>query len=303
MQRNASERILNELENLFRTLALDAKKTNSHLKNVTEKAIIKLREYRNLNKSISELKSVLSNDIILRPLILSWSSRNISQSLTALNILQKLLNVNCISSDSFMQILISLRTLLTLHKKNFITHYGNMQSNLDINIQIKMCQILIQIPNSSSWIVSRPFLQHIIYITLLLCQSDETAVRSTSLAALQQIITVALEYSVNNKKSINKPYNKDNEHDSDPMYIFECLFHDLCCLASPKLLYLQKTTILQSSQSYSKNDNHNKDNDDEQLNKTSVAINQFNINNSTIDDQKMDNNNGYNKGSYRGSSK
>ena len=115
MQKNASQRVLNELENLFRTLALESKKTNSHLKNSAEKAIIKIREYRSAKKTIEQLKNILSNDIILRPLILSWSSKNISISLTALNILQKLLNVNCISSDSLMQILISLRTLLTLH--------------------------------------------------------------------------------------------------------------------------------------------------------------------------------------------
>lgn len=221
-QKNASQRVLNELENLFRTLALESKKTNSHLKNSAEKAIIKIREYRSSKKSIDELRNVLSNDMILRPLILSWSSKNISISLTALNILQKLLNVNCISSDSFMQILISLRTLLTLHTKDkyntnsSLYHTMNIsnnkynssysshnQSNLDINIQIKMCQILIQIPNSSSWTVSKHFLQHIIYITLLLCQSEETAVRSTSLAALQQIATVALEYSVNSQNNDN----------------------------------------------------------------------------------------------------
>ena len=155
----------------------------------------------------------LSNDIILRPLILAWSSKNISLSLTALNILQKLLNVNCISSDSFMQILISLRTLLTLatnykttptaYGTKYSSSYSNLnQSTLDINIQIKMCQILIQIPNSSSWSVTKPFLQHIIYITLLLCQSEEVAVRSTSLAALQQIATVALEYSVKSNDNV-----------------------------------------------------------------------------------------------------
>lgn len=201
---NGIHRVLSDLENLYRTLAIESKKTNSHLKSSAEKALIKLRECRNSRKSIDdELQSELSTDIILRPLILSWSSKNISISLTALNILQKLLNVNCLSPDSFMQILISLRTLLTLHTNKYSASSSSSssqyQSHLDINIQIKMCQILIQIPNSSSWTVSRPFLQHIIYITLLLCQSEETAVRSTSLAALQQIATVALEYSVRAK--------------------------------------------------------------------------------------------------------
>ena len=99
----------------------------------------------------------------------------------------------------------------------------SLKYNLDINIQIKMCQILIQIPNSSSWDVSRPVLQHIIYITLLLCQSEETAVRSTSLAALQQIVTVALEYSVNNQSSvINIDDNiNDNKHQQNqPRLVF-----------------------------------------------------------------------------------
>mmetsp|Transcript_17246 Transcript_17246/g.26905 ORF Transcript_17246/g.26905 Transcript_17246/m.26905 type:complete len:892 (+) Transcript_17246:30-2705(+) len=268
MQYNDAGRVLQELETEYRKLASESKKTDSHLTNATDKAIAKLIEYRSMHKTLAELRDILASDLItVRPLLLSWSGKSVSLSLKALHILQRLLNLNCISSDCFMQILISLRTLLTLHtnykSSSFATSSSStssssssssslsssayqQQSTLDINIQIKVCQNLIQIPNSSAWTISKPFLQHIVYITLLLCQSEENAVRSTSLAALQQIATVALEYCVqtlthNNNVNNNNNNNNAVEDDDVSMYFYESLFHDLCCLASPQSLYLQKT--------------------------------------------------------------
>ena len=79
------------------------------------------------------------------------------------------------------------------------------------------------------------------------------------------------------------------------MHIFELLFHDLCCLASPQLLYLQK------SNNYLMSQQNNKDNDNDSLpNNTAVAfssiskdndVDQSNINDLESKDNDNDANN------------
>lgn len=215
-----SQHLLVELENLYRNLALESRKSNTNLKTASERSIFKIREFRNASKSSNTSNINISNDIIIRPLILAWSSRNIPISLISLNILQKLLTINYISINSLIQILISLRSLLFIISTN-------------ANIQIKICQILIQIPtNIKTLVISKIFIQNIMYLVLFLCQSKEPSVRQISLAALQQITTVTLEYCTTT--SIDIPQSI-----TQPIEIFECLFHDLCCFASPQLLYLK----------------------------------------------------------------
>ena len=61
------------------------------------------------------------------------------------------------------------------------------------------------------------------------------------------------------------------------MYIFEALFHDLCCLASPDLLYLQKSSVLSSSNSKEDHPNSNEKDSDSLPNKTVVTVSDSNL--------------------------
>ncbi|ETO03711.1 hypothetical protein RFI_33691, partial [Reticulomyxa filosa] len=112
-----------------------------------ERAVYALRETRNANtstsysgKSLPQWHEVLGSELILRPLITCWSGNNVKKNLElskiGLSILQKLIQLECIVSDSFLQVLSSIRDLLP---------------KADIAIQLKLVQILLELPNTETW--------------------------------------------------------------------------------------------------------------------------------------------------------